>query len=346
LTRVRSYYNHIIEHNNRAQMFISTIIPTIGRPTLTRAVNSVLNQGFEAEECEVIVVNDSGRDLPAESWQKLPNVRMISTNRLNRSIARNTGAAIATGRYFHFLDDDDWMLPGAFEAFWDATRNSSTAWFYGGFRMVDNAGTKIAELFPDQTGNCFINQISWEWLPLQASIVDVDAFFKVGGFAMLESLKGGFEDIHLTRQIACKYDFLNIQKLVACVRSGDSGSSTNYVDMFIQNQQSREKILGLPGSYQRLISSAHDNPTRNGYWQGKVVYFLLVSAVQNFKARRLFTAGSRLFFALISLLTAGKYLFQAEFWHGTTKPHFPPLWSAIRDSGKQLFPNTHWNETT
>jgi hypothetical protein len=162
---------------------------------------------------------------------------------------------------------------------------------------------------------------------------------------MLESLRGGFEDIHLTRQIASKYEFLKVPKLVACVRSGDTGSTTNYADMFIQNQQSREKTLESPGSYQRLISSARENPTRNGYWHGKVVYYLLLSAVKNVRARRLFTAVSRLLFALIGLLTAGGHLFQAEFWHGATKPHFPPLWSAIKNSGKQLFPNTHWNET-
>jgi glycosyltransferase involved in cell wall biosynthesis len=325
-------------------MFISTVIPTIGRVTLARAIYSVLDQDFEAENCEVIVVNDSGRDLPREPWQKLHNVHMLSTNRLNRSIARNTGAAIATGRYLHFLDDDDWMLPGAFYAFWAATRNSPAAWFHGGFRMVDNAGAQIADVFHDETGNCLINLISWEWLPLQASIVDANAFFKVGGFAMLESLKGGFEDIHLTRQIAAKYEFLKVPKLVACIRSGDPGSTTNLADMFIQNQQSREKILESPGSYQRLVASARDNPTRNEYWKGKVVYYALVSAVKNFRARRLFTAGSRLLLALGGLLTAGRYLLHSEFWHGATKPHSSRVWLAIRDSGKNLFPNTRWNK--
>ena len=326
-------------------MFISTIIPTIGRTSLSRAVYSVLEQGSQAEECEIVVVNDSGSDLPGEDWQKDSHVRIISTNRLNRSIARNTGAAIATGQYLHFLDDDDWMLPGAFDAFWKATRNSSAAWFHGGFRMVNNAGAKIADIFPDETGNCLINLLSWEWLPLQASIVDANAFFKVGGFAMLESLNGGFEDIHLTRQIAHQYEYLNVPKLVACVRSGDLGSTTNYADMFIQNRESREKILESPGSYPRLIASARENPTRNGYWQGKVVYYSLISAVKNFRAGRLFTTGSRILLALMGFLTAGRYLFQTEFWYGATKPHFPRDWLAIKDSGKTLFPNTHWNES-
>jgi glycosyltransferase involved in cell wall biosynthesis len=324
-------------------MFISTIIPTIGRSTLARAVYSVLEQDFQHEECEVIVVNDSGKDLPAEDWQKQDNVRIISTNRLNRSIARNTGAAIATGRYFHFLDDDDWMLPSAFEAFWKTTRNSSAAWIHGGFRMVNNAGDKIADIFPEERGNCFLNLVSWEWLPLQSSIVDAQAFFKVGGFAMLESLKGGFEDIDLTRQIALYYDFMNIPKLLAVIRSGDNGSTTNYADMFAQNRQSREKILNMPGSYQRMISSARNNQVRQAYWYGKVVYYFLGSTVKNFRARRFFSGGSRALHAFASVFIAKKHLLRSDFWLGMTKPHYPLVWRTVQESGKQLFQNTRWN---
>jgi len=324
-------------------MFISTIIPTIGRSTLARAVYSVLEQEFQHEACEVIIVNDSGRDLPAEDWQKIPNVRIVSTNRLNRSIARNTGAAIATGRYLHFLDDDDWMLLGAFEAFWESTKASSAAWIYGSFSMMDNSGNKIVDIFPDESGNCFINLISWEWLPLQASIVDANAFFKVGGFAMLESLMGGFEDIHLTRQIAYQYDFMNVPDLVACVRAGDNGSTTNYQDMFIQNRQSREINLNMPGSCKRLVSSARHNRARNGYWHGKVVYYFLVSVAKNFRAKRFFVAASRIFHALASFLTASKYFLQADFWSGVSKPHYSRVWLAIKNSGSGLYQNTRWN---
>ena len=106
------------------------------------------------------------------------------------------------------------------------------------------------------------------------------------------------------------------------------------------------RILESPGSYYRLISSARDNSTRNGYWQGKVVYYSLISAVRNLRARRLFTAGSRILFGLMSFLTAGRYLFQTEFWHGATKPHFPRDGLAAKESGKKLFPNTRWNENT
>jgi glycosyltransferase involved in cell wall biosynthesis len=41
-------------------MLFSTIIPTVGRPELSRAVESVLKQDFQTDQSEVIVVNDSG----------------------------------------------------------------------------------------------------------------------------------------------------------------------------------------------------------------------------------------------------------------------------------------------
>jgi glycosyltransferase involved in cell wall biosynthesis len=324
-------------------MFISTIIPTIGRPSLAKAVCSVLEQGFKHEKCEVIVVNDSGKDLMVEHWQSLPNVRIIHTSRLNRSVARNTGAAIATGRYFHFLDDDDWMLPGAFDAFWETSQTSSAAWIHGAFKLVDNSGETIIDIFPNEVGNCYINLLSWEWLPLQASIVDAKAFFKVGCFAMLESLKGGFEDIHLTRQIAYKYNFINVSKLVACIRSGDNGSTTNYEDMFVQNRQSREMNLEMHGAFQRLVASAKENKSRQEYWHGKIIYYLLVSVVKNFRTKRFFTAVSRLFHSFLGLLIAGKFLFKADFWRGATRPHYSRVWLAIKASGKELFNNTRWN---
>jgi glycosyltransferase involved in cell wall biosynthesis len=324
-------------------MFISTIIPTIGRSTLSRAVYSVLEQNFRQEECEVIVVNDSGRDLPLQEWQQHANVRIITTNRQNRSFARNTGASVAAGRYFHFLDDDDWMLPGAFDAFWETTKNTSAAWIHGAFRLVDNAGEKLVDVFSDEKGNCYINLVPWEWLPLQASIVDARAFFRVGGFAMLESLMGGFEDIDLTRQIALYFDFMNVSRLLAVIRTGDEGSTTNYADMFAQNRCSREKNLGMQGSYQRMVASARDNSLRHGYWYGKVVYYLLGSAQRNFRSRRFLVSIRRMLCAMAGVVAARNHLLHTDFWNAVTKPHFPNVWRVMESSHKDVYQNTKWN---
>ena len=95
-----------------SELFCSTIIPTIGRGTLDRAVESVINQQFD-QPFEVIVVNDSGRPLRPAAWQQAAGVQILDTQQRERSVARNVGAMAAHGRYLHFLDDDDWLLPGA-----------------------------------------------------------------------------------------------------------------------------------------------------------------------------------------------------------------------------------------
>jgi glycosyltransferase involved in cell wall biosynthesis len=95
-------------------MFVSTVIPTVGRSTLDIAVKSVLDQKIIDDTNEIIVVNDSGKPLPYAEWMESDRVRVIDTNHNERSVARNTGAAIAKGDYLHFLDDDDWILPGSF----------------------------------------------------------------------------------------------------------------------------------------------------------------------------------------------------------------------------------------
>ena len=38
----------------------------------------------------------------------------------------------------------------------DVAESSDAAWTHGAFQMVDNDGSTVAELFPDETGNCSI----------------------------------------------------------------------------------------------------------------------------------------------------------------------------------------------
>jgi len=56
-------------------MLCSTVIPTINRPSLERAVKSALNQGLGPEQHEVIVVNDSGAPLPDYEWLCSPLIK-------------------------------------------------------------------------------------------------------------------------------------------------------------------------------------------------------------------------------------------------------------------------------
>ena len=147
--------------------FFSYIIPTIGRKSLEIAAQSVLSQDFSHANFEIIVVNDSGSLLPSAEWHASPRVRIINTNKCERSFARNSGAAVAKGKYLAFLDDDDWILPGALNAFWQlANRYPNAAWLYGGIQIVDEHRTVLAEINSNLKGNCFAQIMGGSWAPI------------------------------------------------------------------------------------------------------------------------------------------------------------------------------------
>ena len=122
-------------------MICSTVIPTFHREELVaRAVNSVLEQLPDRDNFEIIVVNDAGIPLQEAEWQKSPLVTVVNTNHCERSVARNVGAALAEGEWLHFLDDDDYVLPGAYAALYDVAKTGSCVWIYGSYKRVSGKG--------------------------------------------------------------------------------------------------------------------------------------------------------------------------------------------------------------
>lgn len=91
---------------------VSTIVPVFnGESTIAAAIDSVLNQNFDATE--VIVVNDGSTDGTALILRRYGSkIRVIEQSNRGVSAARNAGAAIARGEYLAFLDADDEWLPG------------------------------------------------------------------------------------------------------------------------------------------------------------------------------------------------------------------------------------------
>ena len=93
---------------------VSVVITTFKRPVevLTRAIESVLNQTYK--DIEIIVVDDNVDDLfltnNKECVKKysLNDVKYLKNDKTHGAcVARNMGAAHATGAILAFLDDDD-----------------------------------------------------------------------------------------------------------------------------------------------------------------------------------------------------------------------------------------------
>jgi glycosyltransferase involved in cell wall biosynthesis len=295
-------------------MFCSAIIPTINRPTLSRTVYSVLNQKFSSDEFEVIVVNDSGQPLPEMEWQLFPCVQVITTQKRERSVARNTGAAIARGQFLYFLDDDDIMLPGAMQEFWDLAQRTDAKWLYGCYRSVDNDGNPVAEFHPKIAGNISAWLVAGESIPLQSSMFQFKAFYEAGEFDVYFT---GAQDRDLERRFSLRFQAANTQTLVAQIRVGEVKSSTNWTKLPEFDRWGREKAFDQLNAFHALWESTN----RDGFLHGRVARAYLASAAWNLSHKYFLKATSRFFFFSIFSIP---FLLSPNFWHGIFT-HVPPL---------------------
>ncbi len=88
----------------------SVVIPAFNSAaTLARAIESVRAQTWPAHE--ILVVDDGSTDATAEVAAGFDGVRLIRQKNSGVSVARNAGAAAATGDWLAFLDADDWYAP-------------------------------------------------------------------------------------------------------------------------------------------------------------------------------------------------------------------------------------------
>lgn len=101
-------------------MKLSVIVPVYNvEKFLPRCLDSLLRQGLEPEEWEVICVNDGSPDnsaaILAEYEKKHPDIfKVITQENQGLGGARNVGTAQAQGEYVAYLDSDDYIIDNAY----------------------------------------------------------------------------------------------------------------------------------------------------------------------------------------------------------------------------------------
>lgn len=80
---------------------ISIIVPVYNVENyLRKCLDSILNQTYK--NIEIILIDDGSKDNSLEKIKKYPDVKLITTDRLQAGGARNAGMKLATGEYIVF----------------------------------------------------------------------------------------------------------------------------------------------------------------------------------------------------------------------------------------------------
>ena len=92
---------------------------------LPQTIESILNSTYQ--NFELIIVNDGSTDktsLYLKKYKNHPKMTIIEQENQGLSISRNNAMKIARGKFFWFVDADDWIDKKALETLYHKTRNT------------------------------------------------------------------------------------------------------------------------------------------------------------------------------------------------------------------------------
>ena len=146
---------------NKEQLLMSVIIPVYNTENyINRCVESVLCQGIDENNYEIIIVNDGSIDNSIsviEELRKNTNIKLINQCHQGISVARNEGIRNAKGEYILFVDSDDMLIRGKLKSLLEtAIRSNADLVFADYIETTEKDKSTINET----VNNC--NKELWE----------------------------------------------------------------------------------------------------------------------------------------------------------------------------------------
>jgi hypothetical protein len=207
-------------------------------------------------------------------------------------------------------------LPGALNAFWKLDQQNEAVWLYGSYQTVNNDGKVVEEIQPHVSGYLFSLLVAGESLPFQASLLRADHFFAVSGFDS-SPLILGVEDRDVGRRLAPCGPVAFTPAIVAQIRIGEQGSTTNWGAIAERDRWGREKALKLQDSYSHIRKSLglglQYDRTYRSYLAGRTLRAYIASMAWNLQHRNWMVAVSR---GIAGLSLTGFNILVADFWRG------------------------------
>ncbi|ANS77291.1 hypothetical protein AWM70_16885 [Paenibacillus yonginensis] len=265
-------------------MFVSIILPVYNRQeTITRAIESVLNQTFP--HFELIVVDDASTDATSEVIKRFDDdrIRLIKlAENLGANAARNVGIKEAKAEWVAFHDSDDVWMPQKLEkqvTLAIQERAGSASIIYTSFLRFKSGETEYipAKTGQEKQGNIHNQLLLGNFISTQTIMLKKEQLEAVGYF---DETMPRFQDWEIALRLSRQYEFLWLDEpLVHVFYSNESISADNnkllqaYEIIF----QKHRDMFEIAGSYylaNLLFSYGHNLLLVGGYKKGRKLLFL------------------------------------------------------------------------
>ena len=192
---------------------ITVVVPSVGRDTLERTLDSIFDCRYP--NIEVIVsFNNCSVYRMIEIQDKYPRIKTLCyCQKFYPFESKNKGIEISTGKYITFLDDDDTALP---EKFFDLSRylerNENVFAVFGQYNVRDCYSGKIKNI---NCGGC--RRIDFATLLQQNYIASGSIMFRnTKDIHFRKTPHGWGEDYDMSLRLIAKYTFAYMEVPVYC----------------------------------------------------------------------------------------------------------------------------------
>ncbi|MBU1642194.1 glycosyltransferase [bacterium] len=226
-------------------MKISVIIPAYNSvSTLARAIDSVLEQSYRADE--IIVVDDGSSDATSETAKVYSEVILLRQKNMGVSSARNNGVMMASSEWIAFLDaDDTWHTKKlAFQVAYHQKNPGSKCMYTDEVWMSGERELPVPKKYQKPETVRFEEALAFSNIATSSVLMQKKLFERLGGFD--ESLEV-CEDYDLWLRILRdeKIDLVP-QKLTCKYIGGNDQLSMKYSEMDRFRVRALEKHLDSP----------------------------------------------------------------------------------------------------
>lgn len=148
----------IAENKKTNKVKVSILISTYNKSKfIEKTLESILNQTFDLNKLEVIIVDDCSTDNTLDLVSKIitgfPNYKLIQLDQNSGTPAqpRNLSIDLSSGKYLMFIDGDDWLPKNAVENLYNLLKKNKTDYATGLTKYVYNdkvarAGTALSKI--------------------------------------------------------------------------------------------------------------------------------------------------------------------------------------------------------